>query len=109
MRRSSSRNSRINLVNEIAEITGLYKYQVRLVIKTFIQYIVAELCVGKEVHIFSLGKFYIKKVKGRMSVNPYNKKRIKLKDAYLPKFIYGGRAFVFIKQEARRFFERGTG
>lgn len=97
-----------NMLRRIAKMTGLFEYQVRDVILAFIRFTLSDLTEGKEVHILSLGKFWLKKLENTTIWNPNIRKMVKVGVRYVPKFTYGPSVVRFIKAEAKKHFE-GTG
>lgn len=100
--KTNSKTVYTDMTKRIANITGLYQYQVRKVIVAAIQCIINDLALGKTVSLLSLGKFSLKKRPTRKVYNPRLKKLVEYKTAYLPKFKFGMRAYEFIKSEASK-------
>ncbi len=94
-----------NLIKKIAEDTELYEYQVKSVIISLIQETIRDLCAGKQVHLLSLGKFWVKKLKPQGSWDPYRKTKISLEARGVPKFTFGRRAGEFIKAQVANCLE----
>lgn len=104
----STKYSNEELSREIAEKTGLYRYQVREVILLLIKIIISQLCSGKKVNIISLGTFWLKKYPERDFWDPQRNKKVRVGERLLPRFNFGRRAFAFIRQEAAKIFN-GSG
>lgn len=94
-----------SMIKRIAQITGLFEYQVRQVIMSFIRLTISDLVEGKEVHILSLGRFWLKRMAPSQIWNPYLKKKVKSGNRYIPKFTFGPTATRFVKREAKKHFE----
>ena len=91
-----------DLVISIAEETGLYQYQVRLVLVAFIRCLISQLAQGRTVHFLSLGKFWLRHMKARKGFIPYHRKPAEYPESFVPKFTWGKRAYAFIREEAKR-------
>ena len=91
-----------DLVAEIAAETGLYQYQIRLVLIAFIRSVLSQLAQGKTVHFLSLGKFWVRHMKARKGFIPYHQKPTEYPESFVPKFTWGRRADAFVREEAKR-------
>lgn len=89
-------------VKRIALITGLYQYQIKKVLIATVQCIVNDLSQGHEVHFLSLGKFKLKHQKTCKGFNVYRREPMQLKERFVPKFIWGKRAYEFIRSETTK-------
>jgi len=74
------------LVNAVAEKTQLKKKDVKLVIDTLFETIVASLEKGEKVQLVDFGTFEVKTMEGRTGVNPRTKAKINIPARKVPKF-----------------------
>ncbi len=94
-----------SMVKIIAEESGVFDYQVRAVIKSLVKNILTRLANGETVHILALGKFWLKKRKPTNVWDPMKKEKSQRAERYVPKFNFGQRAYIFIRDEANRFLK----
>lgn len=91
-----------DMLKAVAEESGVFEYQVKAVIKSLIRNILSRLANGESVHVLALGKFWLKKRKPTNVWDPMKKEKSKRPERYVPKFSFGQRAYLFIRDEANR-------
>ena len=75
-----------NLVEEIAERTGLTQVDTKIVVEHLLEAIANSLSDGRNIEIRGFGRFKIKKKKGRMARNPRTGEVVEVKEGFKPVF-----------------------
>ena len=78
-----------DLVDSVADQTGLSRDQARRAVDAAIEVVSKELASGHEVSITGFGKFSVVKRAARQGVNPRTGERVKIKASKAPKFSAG--------------------
>ena len=78
--------TKADIVDVIANGTGLTKVETEAVVNGFIQTVIHSLREGKNIEIRGFGSFNIKKRKGRMARNPRTGEQVKIEDHFVPIF-----------------------
>ena len=78
--------TKADIVDAIAQGTGLTKMETEAVVDGFIQTVIASLRDGKNIEIRGFGSFKVKKRKGRMARNPRTGEQVPVEDHYVPIF-----------------------
>nr|BDD47577.1 hypothetical protein 11 [bacterium] len=99
---AKQRTFQAEIIERVATETGLYQYQVKKVLEATAHIVVKDLIRGKEVHVLSLGKFWLSRYGARRGFNPRARKSLWLEERLLPKFTWGRRIYGIIKREATK-------
>lgn len=75
-----------DLVEEIAERTGLTQVDTKIVIESFLESVARALQTGTNIEIRGFGRFKIKQKKARTARNPRTNEYIKVDSGYKPIF-----------------------
>ncbi|MEK7818498.1 MAG: HU family DNA-binding protein [Bacteroidota bacterium] len=78
--------TKADIVEIIANGTGLTKVETEAVVNGFIQTVIQSLRDGKNIEIRGFGSFHIKKRKGRIARNPRTGEQVQIKDHFVPIF-----------------------
>jgi len=78
--------TKADLINQVAEITGLKKKDVKAVIDTFLNEIAEMLDRGYKVQLTGFGTFEVRKRKARVGVKPGTNEKIKIPASKYPAF-----------------------
>ena len=90
------------LYERLSKLTGMRKYQVRLILQNFVRVVIDEQCKGNTVFLNGLGKFHFKRTSARKHWD-FSIKRVGFTKGHLiPKFEYGSSAYKFIRSEATK-------
>lgn len=77
------------LIDAIAEKTGLSKVDAKRAVEAFTETITAQLKKGGSVRLIGFGTFSVRKRKARQGVNPQTKETIKIRARKVPHFAPG--------------------
>jgi DNA-binding protein HU-beta len=77
------------LIDAIAEKTGLSKADAKRSIEAFTETVTSQLKKGNAVRLIGFGTFSVRKRKARQGVNPQTKEAIKIKARKVPHFAPG--------------------
>lgn len=94
--------SRKDMIEGVAVKTALPERVVKSVFNAIVEYIAEHVSRGEDVHLLSLGRFWLKKAPGRSIMVPSVGKLMKVKDRYIPKFSFGRYIERIIRKEAKR-------
>jgi len=78
--------TKLDIINEVSENTGLTKVETELVFESIINSIKISLSKGKRIDIRGFGSFQTKIRESRIARNPSNNELIKLDRRYVPYF-----------------------
>lgn len=73
-----------DLVEKIAETTGLTQVDTKIVVESFLEAVASALQGGSNIEIRGFGRFKIKKKKSRMARNPRTNEHIRVEAGYKP-------------------------
>lgn len=89
------------VIERIARMTGLYRYQVKKVLDAVTDLIVTDLIQRKEILFPALGKFRMRFHCARKGSHPQTLKELDIPERYLPRFIWSRNTYEHIKRETR--------
>ncbi len=78
--------TKADIVDRIAEGTGLTKVETEAVVDGFIDTVINALKEGKNIEIRGFGSFKVKKRKGRMARNPRTGAQVQVDEHFVPIF-----------------------
>ena len=78
--------TKLDIVNQVSEMTGLSKVETELVLEGVIKSIKISLSKGERVDIRGLGSFVVKKRNAREARNPATNEKILLDKQFIPSF-----------------------
>mgnify|MGYP001452454656 CR=1 FL=1 len=78
--------TKADIVNEVAELTGLTKVETETVLEGVIESIVNALSRSERIDIRGFGSFQVKKRKAREARNPATQELLRLEERYVPVF-----------------------
>ncbi len=78
--------TKLDIINEVSEMTGLSKVESELVFEAIIKSIKVALAKGERVDIRGFGSFSIKTRESREARNPATNEKVFLEKRYLPYF-----------------------
>ena len=78
--------TKLDIVNQVSEMTGLSKIETELVLEGIIKSIKISLSKGERVDIRGLGSFVVKERNAREARNPATNERILLDKQFIPSF-----------------------
>ncbi len=78
--------NKTELVNAIAEDTGLSKKDAEKALKSFVEIVSKELSEGNDVQLFGFGVFSVAERAAREGINPLTKEKIKIPASKTAKF-----------------------
>lgn len=78
--------TKADIVEEIAEQTGLTKIETQAVVEGFLASVRKSLAEGKSIEIRGFGSFKVRKRRGRMARNPKTGQAYPVKEQYVPYF-----------------------
>ena len=78
--------TKADIINEVANATGLTKVETEAVLEGVIQSVVTALSNNERVEIRGFGSFIVKKRSARDAHNPATREVVKLKERYVPSF-----------------------
>ena len=73
-----------DLVERIAETTGLTQVDTKIVVESFLEAVSQTLQAGRNIEIRGFGRFKIKEKKARMARNPRTNERIHVEAGFKP-------------------------
>lgn len=78
--------TKADIVDVIANGTGLTKVETEAVVNGFIQTVIQSLREGRNIEIRGFGSYYVKKRKGRIARNPRTGEQVQINDHFVPIF-----------------------
>ncbi len=75
-----------DLVEKIADTTGLTQVDTKIVVESFLEAVAQALQTGKNIEIRGFGRFKIKEKRARIARNPRTNERIQVDAGYKPVF-----------------------
>ena len=78
--------TKLDIIKESSEMTGLTKVETELVLDSVINSIKSSLANGNRIDIRGFGSFFVKVRKAREARNPSTNERIFLDEKYIPTF-----------------------
>jgi nucleoid DNA-binding protein len=75
-----------DLVEKIADTTGLTQVDTKIVVESFLEAVARALQTGKNIEIRGFGRFKIKEKRARIARNPRTNERIQVEAGYKPVF-----------------------
>ena len=78
--------TKLDIINEVASMTGFSKVETELIIESIIKCIKISLAKNKRIDIRGFGSFFVKKRASRDARNPATNQIIHLNDRYIPAF-----------------------
>jgi nucleoid DNA-binding protein len=75
-----------DLVEQIAEKTGLTQVDTKIVVENFIESVMQSLQKGKNIEIRGFGRFKVKEKKARIARNPRTNEKVQIEAGYKPVF-----------------------
>ena len=78
--------TKLDIINEVSEMTGLSKVETELVLEGIIKSIKLSLSRGERIDIRGFGSFISKRRKARSARNPATNEEVLLDERYIPAF-----------------------
>ena len=78
--------TKLDIINEVSEMTGLSKVETEMVLEGIIKSIKTSLSNAERVDIRGFGSFIVKKRKSRLARNPATNDIVNLDERYIPAF-----------------------
>ena len=93
--------TKVDIIKESSEMTGLTKVETELVLDSVINSIKSSLANGNRVDIRGFGSFFVKVRKAREARNPSTNERIFLDEKYIPTFKVSKLLKKFVDEEMK--------
>tara|TARA_B100000427_G_C14970684_1_gene360925 strand:+ start:183 stop:473 length:291 start_codon:yes stop_codon:yes gene_type:complete len=93
--------TKLDIIKESSEMTGLTKVETELVLDSVINSIKSSLASGNRVDIRGFGSFFVKVRKAREARNPSTNERIFLDEKYIPTFKVSKLLKKFVDEEMK--------
>tara|TARA_Y100001970_G_scaffold124890_2_gene154649 strand:+ start:10313 stop:10603 length:291 start_codon:yes stop_codon:yes gene_type:complete len=93
--------TKLDIIKESSEMTGLTKVETELVLDSVINSIKSSLANGNRVDIRGFGSFFVKVRKAREARNPSTNERIFLDEKYIPTFKVSKLLKKFVDEEMK--------